>query len=144
VDSTDTVALSLTGFTALAALLAAVASWRTAQETRRGWEATQRGDQLRALESIHEIVGHVTELGWSEKANRYTRLAMTFGGGPQGLYFTTGQDLRGKIAAAHCDLPACKRVADALISGRALKEAPIKEALAEVEREMNRLARSED
>jgi hypothetical protein len=115
----DTAALALTGFTTLAALLAALASWRTAHETRRGWEATQRADRLRVLEEIHELVGHITELGWSERANPFTKMAISMGGGPQGLYFTTGQDLRGKVAASHCDLPACKQVADMLIAGTA-------------------------
>ncbi len=142
-QSTDTAALVLTGLTAVGALLAAVASWRTAHETRRGWEADQRSDRLRALEEIHEIIGHVTELGWSEKGNRYTKLAISLGGGPQGLYFTAGQDLRGKVAAAHCDLPTCRKVADMLIAGTVRSEkAPIPAALTEVEREMQRLARS--
>ncbi len=138
----DTAGLALTGFTAVAALFAAIASWRTAHETRRSWEAVQRAERLRALEEIHQIVGHLTELGWSEKANRYTRIAISLGGGPQGLYFTAGQDLRGKVASSHCELRACTMVAEMLIAGTARPgKAPIKEALAEVERAMEELAR---
>jgi hypothetical protein len=48
--------------------------------------------------------------------------------------------LRGKIAAAGVDLPQCSRVADALIAFKPPKEAPINEALDEVEQAIRNLA----
>jgi hypothetical protein len=135
----DTAAFALTATTAIGALVAAVASWRTAGETRRAWESAERADQLRLLESIHQLVGTATEVGWSVNATRYTRIAHSFGG-PKGLWFTWGQELRGKVEAAHCELPLCRQVAEELTKGN-MREAPIRQALDEVRREMELLKR---
>jgi hypothetical protein len=50
-----------------------------------------------------------------------------------------GQDTRGNVAAAHCELPACRQVADALIKGD-MRDAPTAKALDEVRHELDMLA----
>ncbi len=121
---------------ALAAIAAGFAGW-TAGETRRLALATERTEQRRVLESIHAILGHVTEAGWSENVTTSSKLSwMLRGAPPPGVQFTMGQDLRGKIAAAHCDLPRTHAVADVLIAQKPFRAPPVDQALAEVEREL--------